>query len=449
MADGDQGLSRHTSRIVVINCPSVTLTNHSLVQMEGLLSVDLLNISNLTLSSYSLKLHPKASKVRVTLRNASVDIIPSNLFHGDVEAIVLDSLKVGQVSAFAFANLVNTNSITLENCQIEAVEALAFKKFDVKFLHVIGGSLGKQLPSRAMNDIEVYDKFMLDGVKIGMVRSSAFVISKPKTVAIHNCEFDSVESEAFDVSVRGTVLIKNNTFGHVAFGAFFSIRSDPENRATLANPYSLMFKNNVLGSFEDGSLVFDRTSFRAELANILVNQACDCDQLTLWKSQILNYTNAHSRLIVTREDSDILVPAFSLESSVDDPETFLCLDDSDSGATLSFVEYESRHCTLNGSMTFLVLSMSGLLTLLMLTACLVVYCCRKRRGEEEKRWISVPTSAPDIVAKNKNGVIGRDTTAGAAPVDSRITMVVPDGRLYRETEFHVIVEKAEPLTTEL
>lgn len=420
--------------------------------MDGLISVDLVNVANLTLVRHSFKLSQKAANTRITVRNSSLEVLPSNVFHGDVEAIVLENVRIGQVSAFAFANLVNTNSITLENCRIEAIEAFAFKKFDVRFLHVIGGSLGDQVPSRVMNDIEVYDKFMLDGVTMGTVKSSAFIVKRPKTVAIQNCAIENLESEAFDISARGTVIIKNNTLNNVAFGAFFSIRADTENRltATNGNLHSLMFKNNTMSSFEEGSLIFDRTSFRIELNNVLVNQLCDCNQLSVWKSQILNYTNAHSRLITSRDSNSIVAPPFSLESSVEDPETFLCLEDLDTRVTVSFVDYEARNCALRSSLMLLLLAMVVLLFLLLTAACLTVYCCRKRRRDQQKRWISVPTTAPDVVSKTKNGVISRESaSSGATPVDSRITMVVPDGRLYRETEFHVIVEKAEPLTTEL
>lgn len=414
--------------------------------------VEFVNVANLTLVGHSFKLAQKTVSTRISLRNTSLEVLPSNVFHGDIEAIAFENVRIGQVSPFAFANLVGTNSITLDHCHIEVLEALAFKKFDVRFLHIIGGSLGDVLTSRVMNDIEVYDKFLLDGVRMGTVRSSAFIIRRTKTVAIQNCVIDSLESEAFDIGVRYTVLIKNNSLGNVAFGAFLSIRADTENRPVQPSLLSLTFENNSLTSFEEGSLIFDRTSFRTELSNVLVNQICECTQLAIWKSQILNYTNAHSRLITARDSTNLVAPPFSLESSAEDPATFLCLVDQDSRATSSLVDFESRHCALSSSMLLLILALSGLLTAIVVIICLVVYCCRKRRRDSQKRWISVPTSAPDVVNSKttKNGMINRDNgSSGGAPVDSRITMVVPDGRLYRETEFHVIVEKAEPLTTEL
>lgn len=448
--EGDRRLSPHTSRIVVSNCSSVILTNSSLASMAGLRSVDLVNVANLSLVRQSFELSAHSARTRISVRNSSIDVMPSFVFRGDVEAITFENVRIGQLSAFSFANLVHTDTLRLENCRIETTEAQAFKKFDVGYLHVIGGTFGDQVPSRTMNDIEVYHKFMLDGVRMGVVRSDAFIVRSPRTVAIQNCAIDTLESEAFDVTAHGAVIVKNNTFGSIGVGAFLGIRADREIRAPSSSAnglHDLIFKNNSVSSFEEGSLMFDRTSFRPELDNLLVAQACDCQMLPVWKNNVLNYSNVYSRFYA-RQNS-LVPPTFQPQEPINEtPETFLCLDARVEGVPTSFTDYEARHCSLGGSMLVFILIIAAALLVLIVAVCLIVWCCRRRRRNNRKKWISVPTNAPDVVSK-KNGVIGREAATSGTPVDSRITMVVPDGRLYRETEFHVIVEKAEPLTTEL
>lgn len=445
-------MSPHTSRIAVSNCSSVILANSSLASMVGLRAIDLINVANLTLVRQSFELSPQSTRTWISVRNCSIDTMPSFVFRGDVEAIILENVRIGQLSAFSFANLVHTEKLRLENCRIESIEAQAFKKFDVGHLRVIGTRFGDQVPSRTMNDIEVYHTFMLDGVRMGTVRSEAFIVRSPRTVAIQNCVVESLESEAFDVTARGPVIVKNNTFGSLSMGAFLGVRADAEARTPpAASLHDLIFKNNSVVNFEEGSIMFDRNSFRLELDNLLVGRSCDCRMLPVWKNNILNYTNLYSRFSVKQNTA-----ASSLASASQDalpinetPETFLCYDgETSNGVAISFVEYEARHCSLGGSILVFVLLIAALLLLSILIACLIVWCCRRRRRNSRKKWISVPMNAPDVVSK-KNGVIGREAATSATPVDSRITMVVPDGRLYRETEFHVIVEKAEPLTTEL
>ncbi|XP_066580934.1 uncharacterized protein [Prorops nasuta] len=450
--EGDRRLSPHTSRIVVNNCTTVILSNSSLSSMAGLRSIDLVNVENLTLVRQSFELSPESSRTRISVRNSSIDVLPSFVFGGDVEVISFENVRIGQLSAFAFVNLAHTETLRLENCRIGSMEAQAFKKFGVGFLHVIGGSFGDQVPSRTMNDIEVYHKFMLDGVKMGTVRSEAFIVRNPRTVAIQNCAIDSLESEAFDISARGAVIVKNNTFGSLGVGAFLGIRSDseakPSGSSSLGGLHDLIFKNNNIVSFEEGSLMFDRISFRPELDNILIEQNCDCQLINTWKANLLNYSNVYSRFY-PRENSLFAPLNFPEPAAGDSAESFLCLDQSTNGLPIKFLEFEARDCSMGSSILLLVILLVVLLIALAVGGCLIVWCCRRRRRNSRKRWISVSTDAPPDVVSKKNGVIGREAATSNTPVDSRITMVVPDGRLYRETEFHVIVEKAEPLTTEL
>ncbi|XP_044587379.1 uncharacterized protein LOC123266985 [Cotesia glomerata] len=464
-AEGEHRLSQHTSRIIVKNCPSVILMNSSLSLMTGLRSIDFINISNLTLFTESFELSPKTLRVIISIHSASIEVLPSFVFRGDIEAISFESVNISTVSAFAFANLAGTEKLILEDCLIGTIEEQAFKKFDVNFLHIIGGSFGDQVPSRAMNDLEVFTTFRLDGVYMGTVRSAAFVIKKPKTVTIQNCIIEGLEGEAFDISTRGPVLIKNNNFNSLSAGSFLGIGTDTDDRLPPMGSklQEITFTNNTLNDFEEGSVLFDRASFRPVIDNILINRTCQCSLLNEWKNNILNYSNVYTRYYsgnsVIQNNNNLLEP---IEEG-----TFYCLDTngdisgtnsmSISGFTSSFRDYELRRCTIGNSTMLLLVVITILIFLLIVGIVLVVWCCKRHRDNGQKQWISVPTSAPDVVSK-KNGVIGRGGVNGSAsdgnnsnrtPVDSRITMVVPDGRLYRETEFHVIVEKAEPLTTEL
>lgn len=414
--------------------------------MEGLHSIDLDNIANLTLNPQSFELSPMTSKTRITIRNTTLDILPSSLFRGNVDAISFESVRIGQMRAFAFANINKTERITLENCQIATMEAQAFKKFDVSFLHIVGGDLGDQVPSKTMNDVEVYETFKLDGVRMGTVHPSAFIMKRPKTVAIQNCDIEALDGEAFDINARGAVIVKNNTLGSLRLGAFLGIRADGKPPSKI--PYDLFFSDNSVRDIEEGSLMFNRSSFRVQLNNILVSKPCDCLDIPTWRNNILNFSNVYAR--VYSAQSGLTFSSLMTAQDAEDPETFLCLDEDNDLAPANFLDFEAKSCALGKSMLILGLALGGLLLVILVgVVAVVVFCRRRRRTPQRKKWISVPTSAPDVVAK-KNGVIGRDASAsGGGPVDSRITMVVPDGRLYRETEFHVIVEKAEPLTTEL
>ncbi|XP_024947290.1 uncharacterized protein LOC107274257 [Cephus cinctus] len=448
-AEGERRLSPHTSRIFVSNCSSVILRDSSLSSMTGLQSVDFLNIGNLTLARQSFEISSRSSHVKISLKNASIVLLPSFVFNGDVSAISFENVQIGKIGAFAFANLHGTEILRFENCHVESMQSQAFKKFDVEHFHAIGGSFGENVPSRTLNDIEVHQEFILDGVDMGTVRSAAFILKGPRTVTIQNCVLGNVESDAFVITTRGDVIIKNNEFRKVNVGAFLRIKAEPLSTSSLAGRSTLIFKNNTIGSFEAGSIMFDRQSFRVELDSLYIDRQCDCSLLPTWKNDIdiLNYSGAYAKYHLGAEVGSRTSPLE--ESILRNSGTLLCVNGHvDGGATsASFDVFEDRYCATSRSILLFVLILVGVFLALVAAGILIVWYCKRYHRNNQKSWISVPKNAPDLISNNKkNGVIGKD---GATARDRRITMVVPDGRMYRETEFHVIVEKAEPLTTEL
>ncbi|XP_011315227.1 uncharacterized protein [Fopius arisanus] len=439
-SDGDHPLSSFTHWIIIRNCPSVILMNSSLTRMSNLRSIEFIDINNLTLFTESFELSPKTMRTSVTIRSSNIQVLPSYTFRGDMEAISFENVQINLINAFAFTNLAGTETLRLEDCTFDIIEEQAFKKFDVNYLHIIRGTLGSEVPSRAINDLEVLTTFRLDGVKMGIVKSSAFVIKKPKTVSIQNCVIESLEAEAFDIAATGGVHIKNNTFKNLVTGSFLGIRADRGNNGIKSESYyDITFTNNTLNNFEEGSVMFNRDDFQPIIDNVIINRTCDCTYLKTWMNNILNYTiyPRFYRSLSTRAVRKMNFDAI-------EERTFMCIDDSTN--YLRFDEFEATNCTLSSSIMYLLLAAVGLIVILAFVIGIIIWYCRENGGQD--RWMSVPTSAPDVVSQ-KNGVIGRNGSTQSAPVDSRITMVVPDGRLYRETEFHVIVEKAEPLTTEL
>lgn len=411
------------------NCRRVSVANSTFVEMDNLRSIELRNIGNLSLVQQSFEMSRQISvETRISISNSNIDVLPSSVFRGNINTISLQNVRVGQVQAFAFANINKTETVEIKNSRIDELEAQAFKKFDVTYLYIIGTSLGNIVPSKAINDIEVYANFILDGCEMGTVRPSAFIIKRAETVAIENCLIANLEGEAFDVSAQDTVLIQNNTFGNVALGAFFGFKADRHTNSAAV----LEFKDNSITSFEQGSLYFDQSSFRVHMENLLISQPCDCQQIPLWKNNILNHTNIHFNVYSSQT-------SFTDIQSQEDPEILLCLLNA-SGQPVSFTNFQARSCTLTKPILIMALGLAGFgLLLIILGVILTTYFCRrKHRQQTTNRWISVPTN-----------VTSKDVTATDPPLDSTITMVVPDGRLYKETEFHVIVEKAQPLTTEL
>ncbi|PSN38142.1 hypothetical protein C0J52_08235 [Blattella germanica] len=435
------------SHLRIENCTTVRVKSHTWEGHRDIRTVELFNISQLIIENNSFSWNETIALdpyfhlgLSINIFNSTIPEIPSFSFKGRLSSISLNNVTVGKIHAFAFASLYHTDKLELVNCVVNSFEAQSFKKFGVHKLYITGGYFSGSVPSRTMLDLEVHSDLFIDKLKADTIRSSAFIIRKPKTLRLRDCFFKFVEGEAFHVKMRGKALIQNNVFLTLAKGAFAQINVDHFviNREGLQD---LRFENNTIQHFEDGCLVFDTKSFEPQMEHIVLNQTCSCVLLDTWSTQLSIYsTDMH-----IEQNKNRLAPHTDPSNPAN---PFWCWQNGDqkSKSYVRFYDFSHQCVVTSGLYIFLIIIVTSALVLLGVIL-LVILWCRRRRAHNQKRWINVPTSpnshnnksqklnykSPGMDKVNKNDQ------------DSRITMVVPDGRTYRETELHVIVERTEPL----
>lgn len=433
-------MAEGTVYLRIQNCSKVHVSPHTWVNHHEVRHVEFFNIEELILESNSfswnetLALEPVPQPgLVVSIVNSSILEIPSYTFKGRLTGITFHNVTIGRIRAFAFASLYNTEKLEFIECFVTTFEAQAFKKFSLEKLHIIGGHFSGSVPSRTWVDLEVYNELLIERVIIDTFRSSAFIIHGPKIFRLCGNYFDNVEGEAFHVKMHGKTLIQNNIFKTLAKGAFIRISVEDFIIKIKGRP-TLQFENNTIEHFENGCLVFNTTSFEAELGHILLNQTCSCTLLETRSSEL----NFHSSLHRHQNQQQ--------QSYISD--MFWCKQDvaeKNGGSYIHFKDF-SRQCALtSGLHMFLIIILTSSLLLLALVL-LIIFLWHRRRSRYQRRWINVPTSSNNDSKKkklnNKGSNVQNKSENGQ---DSRLTMVVPDGRTYREMELHVIVERTEPI----
>lgn len=418
-----------------------------------------------------------AAGVHINVTNCSVPELASFAFLGRLEAIQLRGVRVGVVRAFAFASLRFLRSLAIVDCDLEQVESQAFKKFAVDKLLLHGGRVRGALPSRAFQDVDVRGELTVEGLRVDAVHSAAFKVrgaQGPRRVVIAGNTVGVLRGEAFSVVTHGPVLIVNNRLGRVETAALFGISVDWYT-VLQSGPQVLRFENNTLSSFEDGAIMFNTTGLDVSVGRVLLDMPCDCGVLDHWGRDLLN---------VPRYPAPPLLPAVAAEN-------LLCRVGLGPGAALvSVADYKANSCGFfSFNLDVLLIVAVSLGVVLVAVVVMAVVCCRRRaRRRRKRRWdkagsngtnggpAAMPTVLMDIsddkevqealrrknsrskamqfkrviqpqpeeerrMLKGSNGAPGHVQ----GHVQGPYTLVVPDGRVYRETELHVIVERAEPL----
>lgn len=427
------------AHIRIQNCYKVHVLPHTWVHHREVRHVEFINIEELIIESnafswnetLALEPFPQPGLVVSTV-NSSIPEIPSYTFNGRITGITFHNVSIGTIRAFAFASLYSTEKLELSECFVTAFEAQAFKKFSLEKLHIIGGHFHDSVPSRTWVDLEVDNEMLIERVTIETIRSSAFIIHGPKTFRLYGNNFGNVEGEAFRIKMRGKTLIQNNIFKTLAKGAFISISTE-DFVIKMKGLQRLQFENNTVGHFESGCFLFNMTSFEVQLDNVILNLTCSCTLLEIWGSELSSYSPLQGQ-----QNSPPQMDASDRMWCHEDTE------DKNGRRYIKFKDYSQQCILISGLHMFIIIIVTCSLLLLVLVI-LVIFLWNRYRSRHQRQWISVPGTPNNDKKKKRINKASNIEKISANGQDSGLTVVVPDGRTYRETELHVIIERTEPI----
>lgn len=390
-----------TIEIEINGCEQIIFDERCILAMKNLRTIHLNHIGSIAFKEESMnwygyqernfleveeRFDVSRQSLRISIIDSNVSVISSHTFVGRINEIVFDGVTIDSIQPIAFGNLLQTEKIIFRNTVLKGVGVQALKKFSTEFIE-LSGVTATVIPSRTFSEVTVYQDLKIDNCRFGEVHSGSFNINNPKSFMVTNSNISILYGEAFKVTSRGLVLFRNNSFGTINDGVFQGIV--PKKDEFLPDE-SFIFDSNTIGSLSRYSL--DIPEFRAKFSNIYLNEACDCKVI----------------------DHKIKESAYYAD--------IMCLHDA-SYMTLKY--YKSNMCSVitNYYITIIVASVVTTLVVVVVAGLIFYYRMvyrRKKYGSKERM-------------KN-NG---------------NLSLIVPDGRTYRETELHVIVEKTDLLTTDL
>ncbi|KAG8257773.1 uncharacterized protein LOC124369739 [Homalodisca vitripennis] len=396
------------SSINVVNCVHVHVTSRALSDLPALQQFSATNIAKLTLEEQAFfwrTNNEKHSGLLVNITNTVIPDIPSYSFQGSLRHICFTSVSVSHVRPFAFSSIDHAERIDFTRVHFADLEPQAFKKFSVEFL-VIADTSVNLIPTRTMIDIDVHQEVLLRNVTVGEIEQSAFKIYDPRSFRISQSNVEFVQEKAFHVHTKGDVSIHDNRFGRLEEDAFVGFTVERK-YFEEAGKQDLIFENNTLKNFESGSLTFNTSGFNPRLDWIMISQQCSCPSVSTWATDLVYFSsNPIYKIQVPQIDTVIY-----------------CLNPK----PMSIRDFLRSYCNVTkSSLLVKVLVGIGVVTCVVVIG-LVVYCGFQRRA---KRYINVPTSPSAL---------------RPADYSKPHMLVVPEGKTYRETELHVIVEHAEAI----
>lgn len=403
-----QNVHKSIDSITIKNCQNVTIGSRSIENLKSLRYLDISNVDHLYLSAYSLEwkgyetainnhdYQRRVPSLSISISKTRIESLDQYAIKGQPVELKFNQVHFDKIQSFAFSSLSKLSLIDIKNCTFKQISSQAFKKIETDRFTIIDSHFTDTLPSRSFTDIDVLEQFKIINSDFQVVDSTAFIVNLPTSVEISNSRFGTLHSESFKIRTRGAVTIKNNVFQNLNENAFIGLSYIKEHRAMI-NQDAIFDYNTINELSSKPSLSWNRTSFNPKYGLIIVNKTCDCLSVDIWINN--NEWKEHIH----------------------------CVVDSRKFTTKKALDFKASSCDKNSSTWIILVSVfSVLLLVLIIVAVVIVLLYQRYKRNKLKEYVNR--------GRNKTGSVG---------------MVVPDGRTYRETEVHVIVEKAELLTTEL
>lgn len=383
----------------------MSIGSNSIKDLLSLRTFDVSNVEHLNLEESSLfwpgyenNYHEYSTtpSIKISVTSTKIVNIAQYVFKGKIGELRFVDVVFDQIQSLAFSGLSKVMTIEFKYSTVKQIYHQAFKKIETERLLIISSRFDTTIPSRSFSDIDVTENFRIYNSTFGDINPTGFIINQVKITDISSSTFQTLQSESFLIRTRGPVSIKNNVFNNLNEKSFTGFSYIKEHRAQ-ANQ-ELLFDQNIINSFNiNNGLSFNHTSFTPKYGTIILNKTCSCVEI---------------QIIVTNNEIK---------------EYIYCIIDQKKFTTQRALEFKTGNCD-SGTKTWIILVsvFSVLLVVLIIVAIVVVLLYRKYKRRKQKEYVSR--------GHTKTGSVG---------------LIVPDGRTYRETEVHVILEKAELLTTDL
>lgn len=438
--EGPGHVPRVANNVKVTQCDLVRVSRMAFDGAKSLWTVDIESVHRLVMEDEAFgwsenggggpgqQHHHHHQGLTITITNVTVvPEIPSYAFRGRLHSISFNRVRVDVIRPFAFSSLTGISGrIEFRDTVFGQIEQQAFKKFTINDFVLKRCHFKVSVASRTLTEITVHDEFRLEDVTFSTIRSFAFRVNGPKVFRLQNSRVDCVQSNAFDIQSRGPAFVEDNAFGRLERGAFVAVTVDVHKVAEI-DYQEFVFENNTVIEFEDDALVFNTNGYRPRLDWLIVGKACACP--ARWRTDLVALSTGYPK--------NVQRPVWTVQQAA-----WCASPDDDNGRLVKAQQYDETHCgggpNAAGLGRFHLTGGVAVIAVVTLTAALVYWVWYRKR--KRIQWTNVPASSPlhktrSILRGSGNGGIEGGNEY------NRQMMVMPEGKTYRETELHVIMER--------
>ncbi|KAJ0183670.1 hypothetical protein K1T71_000093 [Dendrolimus kikuchii] len=385
--DGAYRVPSTTTGIIIDSCSRVTFLPDTVRQLIQLRNIELRNNDHVVITENSLAWSSfhRESDMNPGLR------------------IVINNCTVDEISSHAIQGLVN--DIVITNNTINTLRPFAFSSLSgVKNIDLTD-NIFKNIEIQAFKKFTTENFILRGGTADNLPSRFLSDVEVTNLFRMEGVSVKNLNSLTFLVNSPKRVLVESNTIENLGSDGFHMATQGP-----------ITFRNNTVMNLSKGA--FFGFTVQLEVAVSMGTQ-----ELLIDNNTVTNLTPAS--LMFNRERLTLRIDGLNLNVSCtcDLAKEWQAVLKDQGGIITCWYELEGHYVSLPTyvdnrcgafKQTFWIFVVIGIVLVLLVVAVVIFFIVRR---ENEKK--------------------------------KKVQIVMPDGKTYRETEFHIVVERAELLTTDL
>ncbi|XP_055305292.1 uncharacterized protein LOC129569989 [Sitodiplosis mosellana] len=268
------------NNLKVQNCKNVLVTLNTFRDVDHIEHIHFTNIKELTLEAHSLgfKRQLPVPKIKLIFTNVYFSEIVPYSIGGGIDSITFNNCYIKKLNAYAINSVYETvYLIAFENTGIDVIESQALKKLDIEHFIMRNTTIWSHFPSRAFSALTITHEISISNCTFATISSHAIELDHVSDFIFSNNKVDLLDGEAFQMNANGRILIERNNFTQMSHSALSAINVDRPNSARQRNMEIQFTSNDIFKT--DHPIRFDLArDINIRILNLKFSNIIDCDK---------------------------------------------------------------------------------------------------------------------------------------------------------------------------
>ncbi|XP_031628451.1 uncharacterized protein LOC116344164 [Contarinia nasturtii] len=212
--------------VIVKNCKEVKVLQETFQNVDYIEHIQFDKIKELSLENYSLQFKQRLPipKIKLIFNDVRFSEILPHSISGCIDSISFNNSHIEKLSAYAINSVCQTvYKLSIENTKIDWVDSQALKKLSIEHFIMQNTTFSHDLPSRTFSALIIKNVMSITNCTFAGISTRTIELDDGNDFIFSNNKVDRLDGEAFRMNANGRIIFERNNFSQISHSALSAI----------------------------------------------------------------------------------------------------------------------------------------------------------------------------------------------------------------------------------